>query len=423
MRCAGRKWLRALPWIFVLCIAAGCAAGLYVLRYEQPVYEAAYTICVLPGSEDSWQKMLMLERDCNALCGTSVFRQAVLEKTASDGKSTVDVKAQKGTHLLTLTAKGPDAAIVQGLANAAGEALVERISRMFDVASAQEVERAVLPETPCNAPLEERIALAVIIAFAAGSLLAMLFGSGQRRIRHDLPECEGFCLGAVADTRHEVKRFIRKKPENGMLLYRVDRLIRENIRRLILRLRQSEQRCLVLCGVQDEMESASATVLLASELAQQGYRVLLLEMDDTQPQLARLLNVKARADLHDYLLCRSEWNETVVRTAIPTLAFVDWLHDDVNVADLAATEAFGGFLQSARTHFDWVILHAAPAMDCTDTAMLSLVADGVVLLAQDGRYLLEDIEEAARQQARLGRAAKGVVFTGVRRERLETADQ
>lgn len=430
MRCAGRKWLRALPWIFGLCIVAGCAVGLLILRYETPSYQAAYTLCALPNEADAqWQHMQMLERDCDALTHTQVFRDAVLARVQSDGRSYVKVEAARGTHLLRVVATGPDACVVHGLANAAGEALVERIPRMFDVKSAQEVERARLPEAPCNPSMKARIASAVAAVFVLSSLLACLFCSDQRRVRFDMPETEAFCLGAVADVRRTAKRFAKKSGKSGknsMLLWQTDRLIRENIRRLVLRLRcplgQTGGRCLVLAGLQDEEESAPSSVLLASEMAQQGFRVLLLEMDDVQPELSRLLGVKAQADLHDYLLCRAEWPETVVKTEIPTLGFVDWLHTDADVADLAATEAFSAFLASARTHFDWVLVHASPVLECADAAMLSLVADGLVLMAQDGRYTMEDIEEAARRQAKLGRPARGVVFTGVRRDRLEMAD-
>lgn len=430
MRCAGRKWLRALPWILGLCIAAGCAVGLFVLRYETPYYQAVYTLCAQPeAGRDGWSDMQMLSQDCDALTHTQTFRHAVLSDVSSDGRTCVQVKAQRGTHMLQIVATGPDAAAVQALANAVGDALIERIPRMFDVASAQEVERAQLPRSAANPPAKCQIAAAVLAVFLLGSLSACLFGSDRRRVRFDQPSAAPFCLGAVPDVRRAAKRFQQKNAKkscDGMLLWQMDRLIRESLRRVLLRLRSPKEQeggqCMVLAAVREEEESAAATVLLASEMAQQGFRVLLLEMDAAYPQLAGLLGVKAKADLHDYLLNHAEWSETIVSTPLSTLVFIDWLHPDVEASALAATDAFAAFLKSARSHFDWVLLHAAPTAACADAAMLSLVSDGMVLMAQDDQYEQKDIEKAARLQAQLGRPAKGVVFTGVRRDRLENAD-
>lgn len=430
MRCARRRWIRSLPWIFVLCAVVGIAAGLFIARFEAPVYQAEYTLCALPESgAQEWESMQMLVRDCRALTQTQVFRQAVLSRVESDGTCRMDVRAERGTHLLRVVVTGADAAIVQNLANEAGAELVERIPRMFDMKSAQEVQRAELPEAPAAAQMEKRVTLAVLAAFVVFSLIFCLIGSNRQPIRFDSPDAEGFCLGAVADVRREAKYFVRKngkRAEKRMLLWQVDRLIREDVRRLMLRLRcrchQAGGQCVVVTAVRDEGESAAATVLWASEAAQQGFRVLLMEMDADEPQLAKLLGVRARADVHDYLQERAEWQETLVHTPIPTLAFIDWLHPDVNVADLAASPAFASFLQSARSHFDWIILHAAPQAQCADAAMLSLCADALVLMAQDGRYDLDELEDAARMQAKHGRLARGVVFTGVSRRRLENAD-
>ena len=423
MRRCGRKWMRALPWMFVLCVLAGCAMAVYMQRYDTPVYRAVYTLYAIPDGDGAAfaEGARMLARDCTLLTHTDTFRRAVLANVISDGKTTVSVHAVEGTHMLEVSASGPDAEIVYRLANAVGTALCERIPRMFHAHGVKEIAPAVLPVEPHGPSAPARIAAAMLATFVAAGLLAVCLPGKKDKISYASPEAEAFRLGAVGDTRRLVKRYLKqtqRAQQKGMLLQQTDRLLRENIRQLVLVLRTTllhRKGCsLVITSMQPDDEEAALTVLLASEMAQQGFRVLLMEMDAQKPVLASLLGVKARADLYDYLNGRAELGEVIQHTSIQTLSFVDSLHPAAAVADLAATAPFEALIRSAEEHFDFVILHAASRAESTDASMLGLVAGSTVLVARDGRYSLDDIEAAAREMARLGKPAKGVVFTRAR---------
>ena len=45
--------------------------------------------------------------------------------------------------------------------------------------------------------------------------------------------------------------------------------------------------------------------------------------------------------------------------------------------------------------------------------MLSLATGSTILIARDERHTLDEIETAARELARLGKPARGVIFTRV----------
>ena len=419
MRRCSRKWIKALPWMIVLSILAGCAMGVYIQRYETPVYRAVYTFyAVAEGHADaSTENARILARDCALLTHTDTFRSTVLKDTHSDGKTSVDVQAVYGTHMLKVSANGPDSAIVHSLVNAVGDALVEQIPRLFHAQGVREIERAALPLEPSDSNAALRIAAAMLAMFAASGLLVCCLPGGMDRLSACSPETERFRLGAVGDTCRLVKQFLKQKQHSGMLLYQADRFIREEIRQLVLVLRNTAPkqtgRSLVLTSMRPGEEDAALAVLLASEMAQQGFRVLLMEMDAHKPSMSALLGVRARADLWDYFNGRAELNEVIQPTQLRTLSFVDALHPACSVADLAATAPFASFVRSAEEHFDFVILHAAPRAVSSDASMLGLIADSLLLLARDETYTLQEIEAAAREMARLGKPARGVVFTRV----------
>lgn len=392
--------------------------AVYIQRYETPVYRAVYTFYAIPQGEESIQSARMLARDCARLTHTNTFRQAVLKSAASDGQTSVDVQAVDGTHMLEVSAVGPDSQIVHNLANAVGVELCDRLPRMFHAQGVKEIERAALPAEPFVPFASARIAAAALAAFVVMSLLVCCIPGGKEKLSCFCEEADEFRLGAVGDTRRLTRRYLKKAHMGGMLLQQADRFIREDIRQLVLVLRTTmsqEAGCsLVLTSMHPDEEETALTVLLASEMAQQGFRVLLMEMSTQKPTLSELLGVKARADMHDYLAGRAELGEVIQHTQLKNLSFVDSLHPGAGVADLAATPAFGAFIRNAEAHFDFVILRTDSRAASSDASMLGLVTSSTLLLVRDEAYTLDEIQAAAREMVRLGKPAKGVVFTRVR---------
>lgn len=411
---AVRRWTRALPWVLAACLIAGIAMAVYMHIYEEPVYRAAYTMYVLPADEKA-QSNAALAKDCKLLTQTQAFRQEVAA-TPSSGLYDVDVRSVTDTHMMEVIVTGPDAASASELANAVGGALLERIGSLFDVQSAREMDRAQTPASPYWGERGRRIGLAALLTFVAGSLLGLCGWNDRTPLRYDAPEAAAFALGAVGNLRGAQREYLKKASASqaqGTFLDFVDRWIREDIRKVVLALRAPGQpeRSIVLTAMGREEGDSAFAVLLSQELSRQGFRVLLMETQANASGVRDLLGVRARADLLDYHDGRAQWTETVVSTGLPTLSFVDWLHPDCSVADVAATEWFETFLHSAEAHFDFVLMHAAPVEDAADAATLGLAAGAVILAARDRAYTLEELEAAAASIARFGKPVKGVIFT------------
>lgn len=420
MRRTTQRWLHALPWIVLLCMLVGGVTLSYASNSHQPVYRAVYSLYAVPQSSDvsAMESASMLAANCNRLTKTAEFQSEVLSRARCDGMTYVDVRAVKGTNMMEVIVTGHDAQIAQELANAVGETLCEQLITAFQARSVLEIARAELPEKPIGLNASQMTLLVSGAAFVLASLLACCFGRYRETLHYDDPAADAFLLGRIGDTKRCLKRF-RKDRSGGMLLDHAGRLMIESIRELLLVLRrQRTPECLVLCGLDEQDGSAVTAVLAASELAHQGFRVLLMEMDVETSLTAHYLRLKPRADLDDYLAGRAELDEVIQRTQIPQLAFVDWLHPDRQVAQIAATDLFSAFLHGAKEHFDIILMHAAGCQSGTDAAMLGRVADEIVLTAQDGRYTLDELEAQARRLACLGKPPRGVVFTGVDPRRL-----
>ncbi len=431
MRRLASKWRHALVWVLCLCLIFGCAMAVYTWGYEEDEYRAVYTFYALARDEgaSSLEAARMLARDCQTLTQTKGFRERVLAHTESDGKSRLNVKGVDGTHLLEVRVTGPDARIVSLLANAAGRELVNEIGEMLEVREAREVTSASPPHTPIGPNRPMKVLWTVVIVFAVGSLLGVLFGSDRQTLRFDGASTVVLgvpVIGAVADMRRELRRFERQRKKgrtNGTLSETVDRLVRENIRALVLAFkaikRSSGGNVFVITGMREDEEKTPVAALIAEEMSCQGLRVLLVEMENDSPMLAQYVGIKGQADLSDYLHGHASLSEAVSRRRNSTLCFVDHFHPADPVPQIAAMASFDAFLKSARNNFDFVILNAAPLEKGSDAATLGMLADATVLMARDGEYSAAEFTRAMNRLVGVVKSLAGMVFTMADSERFE----
>ena len=424
MRSFVRKWFRSLPWVLLACAAVCCAMAVYTWRLEPDCYRSSAVLYAAPR-QDTTFAVRMLVSDCRSYVSTDEFARGIeLSETIS-----LDVTAEEGSHLIQLIAEGPDVQEVFEAANRAANALQIALETVLQAQNTAVIQLPQLPEAPIGPNRMARLFWTWMISFAAASVVGGWLGKDPKKLCFDDPEAENVSLGALAETGRDCARFqknISKAANGGTLLQHVNRITRESVQKSALQLRcamdRTNAKVLALVPVSLDDENAAASVLMAQELAQKGFRVLLMEMDASRPLLRTALCEKARADLPDFWQHRAELDEVVVKTAAARLSFIDWLHPDISPAELTATEAFSAFLNSAKDHFDYVLLQTPALNREAGAAMLALAADEAVLVIRSKRHTAEAVWKAADVLRRLDQPALGVLFTGVKRWQLETEE-
>ncbi len=245
-------------------------------------------------------------------------------------------------------------------------------------------------------------------------MLALLIPAPRERVQWDPlePPAQLPCLAGVAEYDDCLRRWVRERRRGkAFTLYDgMDELTRENVRELVLQLRNRPQHTgcsILMAGLEDE-DSATLSLLTASELAAQGFEVLLMEMDTYAPALRKWLGVQGTMDVMDCLQREDALRTALLSTPIPRLLFMDVCHEPGFLSRIAARPGFAAFLTDAAQSFDYVILNAPPCRTASDAAMLGAVADMTVAVAQDGRYTPRELGAALRSLR-----ADGVVFCRV----------
>ena len=131
----------------------------------------------------------------------------------------------------------------------------------------------------------------------------------------------------------------------------------------------------------------TAAANLAVTLAQLGDRTLLMDADLRKPGIGRLLNLVGGkyAGLSSYLAGVSSLDlVTVQHPSIPNLSAIPTGPLPPNPADLLSSQKLADAIANLRTKFKFIVIDSPPIMAATDAVILSVQADGVLLVVRSG---------------------------------------
>ena len=131
----------------------------------------------------------------------------------------------------------------------------------------------------------------------------------------------------------------------------------------------------------------TAAANLAVTLAQLGDRTLLVDADLRKPGVGRLLNLGSGnyAGLSSYLAGVSSLElVTIQHPSIPNLSAIPTGPLPPNPADLLSSHKLADAIVELRTKFKFIVFDSPPVMAATDAVILSVQADGVLLVVRSG---------------------------------------
>jgi capsular exopolysaccharide synthesis family protein len=131
----------------------------------------------------------------------------------------------------------------------------------------------------------------------------------------------------------------------------------------------------------------TAAANLAVTLAQLGDKTVILDGDLRKPGIRRLLNLGTdkQVGLSSYLAGVSTLDLVVVpHPAIPNLAAIPTGPLPPNPADLLSSHTLSDAIAELRTKYKFIVIDSPPIMAATDAVILSVHADGVLLVVRSG---------------------------------------
>ncbi len=178
---------------------------------------------------------------------------------------------------------------------------------------------------------------------------------------------------------------------------------------------------------------STITANLATVVAQQGARVLLIDADLRKPMQHHTFGLKRESGLGECLLGQLDWQDAVKRFSdvmlgdmgidqalfTPGLDQLDVLtcgRVNANPPDLLAAPAMNKILEEARKEYDMVFIDMPPMLHTTDATVLASKVDGVLLVYHIGSVVRGALKRVKSNIESVGGNVIGVVLNGVRGE-------
>jgi len=149
---------------------------------------------------------------------------------------------------------------------------------------------------------------------------------------------------------------------------------------------------------------------LATVMAQGGSSVILVDADLRHPMLHRLFGLPKEPGLTAALLSPDERAAVLQQTEIEGLRVVTSGSRAPNPAELLASERMQQFVSWLTQEADVVIFDSPPVLAVTDAAVLSNLADGILLIVNCGETRKPAAAQAVERLTSVGGEVLGVVL-------------
>ena len=158
----------------------------------------------------------------------------------------------------------------------------------------------------------------------------------------------------------------------------------------------------------------------AITLAQSDADVVIIDCDLRRPRIHNYFGLENSQGLTNYL--SGERNtENLLKPChnLPRLKIITSGPIPPNPAELLSSNEMKNLLQFLKGRFKHVIIDSPPAISFTDAAILSTLADGVVLVAMAGKSSIHLMRRFKQRLGNIGARIYGVVLNGIKTSSLD----
>jgi capsular exopolysaccharide synthesis family protein len=182
---------------------------------------------------------------------------------------------------------------------------------------------------------------------------------------------------------------------------------------LLLAQRDHPVQVMLLTSARPSEGKTSVALNLAITLAQSGRKVVVVDADLRAGNCHSLLGLSNRYGLVHLLNDDLPLDAVLQRTAVDGLYSIPRGAVPHNPTDLLASERMGEVIHALREHFDFVLIDSPPAIAISDTIVLSVQCDGVLLVLRAHKTPADAAQRMIDRLQAVGARILGTVLVGV----------
>ncbi|MGA4669588.1 polysaccharide biosynthesis tyrosine autokinase [Propionibacteriaceae bacterium Y1923] len=424
-----RKYWISITALTLLGLAGGALASLLAT----PTYTSTVSVYLTVQSGDSPSDLssgaTYTERQVKSfaeIIEAPVVLQPVVDtlslpQTAGQLSDQVSVQVPTNTSILNISVTDTDPDQAAAIAKAVGEQLITAVAELSPKSSTGEanvvatlISPAAVPASWTTPKVAQNLALGLLLGLILGVGQAVLRTVLDTKIRNadDIAQLtEVPVVGTIVWEPSAKDHPLPVITDPQGLRSEEFRRLRTNLQFLGVGPRGNS--LAFSSSVAGEGKTTTA-VNTAVTLAQAGKRVLLIDADLRKPRVADRFKIEGAVGLSTILAGRAQLDDVVQPVhGIDVLAAG---RVPPNPSELLGSETMDALVTTAIERYDWVILDTAPAGLVADTAVLSSVIGGVILVAASGGVDATQLEEALESVESAEGRVVGIVVNKLRPE-------
>ena len=416
-----RRWITI---VVLVAVALGVAA---VINWQMtPKYESKSRVFIgldLSGSSDStallYQTIARAQSYADLADSTDLMNQVIgdldLQMTPSELADNIDAEVVQDTQIIELTVHDEDPKQAQAIARVHSQRLTEFLTDLEspdDSSSAALSVRITDSASYNGSPVSPRTWLNYVVAL----LIGLLLGIGAAIARHVLDRTVSSQEHVQEVTDKPVLASIgydgaiKKSPlltDLGSFAPRTEafRVLRTNLQFLDL---DHQPRCLVISSALQGEGKTMTSTNLAIALAQTGRRTLLIDGDLRRPRVAGQLGLDAAVGLTTVLVGNTDVKDAVQVHEPSGLHFLASGAKPPNPTEILQSRVTHDLIRDLCDSYDMVIIDGPPLLPVADAAVLSTIADGVILVVQHGKTTRDAVKDAITRLEQVGGRLFGI---------------
>ena len=404
LRIARRMW-----WLFLACIAIGVGC-LYVASYVSytPLYrsEATFTITSGDGSSlySSVSSASQLSKTFPYVLDSSYFRGVLEDALGTDSlDGTIEAQTIDNSNMVTMWVDSASPENARAILEKALEVYPEVSRFVLGNIAFNLIDEISTPATPVNEPSQRRIwGFGVMGGVCTAALVVGLIALFNNTIKtaEDLESVSSMvCLGALPEVRAKARKRSAASRYVSALDKRVSHGFRESARAMGARVRDAlaergAKVVLVTSSIAGEGKSTVA-INLAEQLAQDGSRVLLVDMDLRSQGDGALLGCGASHGPAEVLEDSGLGvDDCIVLLEESDIGFWGGAGPVQNPVEVLSDERLPSLFDGLRGQWDYIVLDASPCGMFQDAAMLANWADEVLFVVRFDKVGRRNVQEA-----------------------------
>ncbi len=165
----------------------------------------------------------------------------------------------------------------------------------------------------------------------------------------------------------------------------------------------------VTSSVQGEAKTTTISNLAVS-LAQDGKKVVCVDLDIRKPRLHRAFNIENVDGLSEYMLNTIDMDGLIKHTEYG-VDIINRGSEFSNSAVILLSEKLKNLIKTLKTQYDYVLIDTPPVLIVSDFIHISRLADGLLFVVAYGRTKKAQVKEAISQLKKNNIRFIGCVFT------------